>query len=132
MTFVVDASVAVEYLLRTPLGRRVAGTLESAALFAPELLDAEVLSVLRREVLAGRLAEPRAAEALEDLAAWPLVRLRHAPLLADAWELRGRVSGYDALYVAAARRLQAALLTADGPLARAPGLDVLVDNVRLA
>ena len=50
---VVDASVAVEYLLRTPLGLTVANTLDRASLVAPELMDAEVLSVLRRAVLNG-------------------------------------------------------------------------------
>ena len=38
-------SVAVEYLLRTPLGITVANTLDRAFLVAPELMDAEVLSV---------------------------------------------------------------------------------------
>ena len=65
MTLVVDASVAVEYLLRTPLGLKVALTLEESALVAPELLDAEVLAVLRRAVLGKRLPEPRARAALE-------------------------------------------------------------------
>ena len=57
---VVDASVAVEYLLRTPLGMTVANTLDRASLVAPELMDAEVLSVLRRAVLNGVLEEARA------------------------------------------------------------------------
>ena len=47
--YVVDASVAVEYLLRTPLGVAVADLLDSASLTAPELMDAEVVSVLRAE-----------------------------------------------------------------------------------
>lgn len=49
---------------------------------------------------------------------------------ARAWALRGHVSAYDALYVAAAQVRSAALLTADGPLARAPRLGVVVHNVR--
>ena len=44
--YVIDASIAVEYLLRTPLGLTVAEMMEAASLVAPELLDAEVLSVL--------------------------------------------------------------------------------------
>ena len=131
MTFVVDASAAVEYLLLTVVGERVGGVLERAALAAPELLDAEVLAVLRREVLAGRLQEQRAMEAVDDLRDWGVERLPHRPLLEDAWSLRGHVTAYDALYVAAARARQAALVTADGPLARAPGLGVVVHNVRL-
>lgn len=57
--FVVDASVAVEYLLRTPVGMSVASTIESAALVAPELMDAEVLSVMKEdeEFIRSELAE---------------------------------------------------------------------------
>ena len=36
-TYVVDASVAVEYLLRTNLGLTIAETLEGVQLMAPEL-----------------------------------------------------------------------------------------------
>ena len=46
--YVVDASVAVEYLLRTPRGLSVADIIESASLAAPELMDVEVLSTQRR------------------------------------------------------------------------------------
>jgi predicted nucleic acid-binding protein len=131
LILVVDASAAVEYLLRTSLGRRVAGLLEGPALAAPELLDAEVLAVLRREVLAGRLVERRAREAVADLADWRVERVGHRELLDEAWSLRARVTAYDALYVALARHRSAALVTADGPLARATALGVVVHNVRL-
>jgi predicted nucleic acid-binding protein len=126
----VDASAAVEYLLQTALGLRVATLIESADVIAPELLDAEVLAVLRREVLAARLAERRATEAVSDLRDWGVERLPHKMLLDAAWQLRGHVSAYDALYVAAARARHAALVTADGPLSRAPKLGVVVHNVR--
>jgi predicted nucleic acid-binding protein len=128
---VLDASAAVEYLLQTSIGQRVAGVVDGVELSAPELLDAEVLSMLRREVLAGRLRERRAAEAIADLRDWGLERLAHRLLLDEAWSLRGHVSAYDALYVAAARTRAAGLVTADGPLSRAPGLGVVVHNVRL-
>lgn len=131
MILVVDASAAVEYLLLTPLGERVGDLLGGAAPAAPELLDAEVLAVLRREVLAGRLRERRATEAVDDLRAWGVERLAHRLLLEDAWSLRGHITAYDALYVAAARARHAALVTADGPLARAPAPGVVVHNVRL-
>ncbi len=132
MILAVDASAAVEYLLRTALGLRVAGLLDGAEVVAPELLDAEVLAVLRREVLAARLKERRAGEAVTDLRDWRIERLPHKMLLDGAWALRGHVSAYDALYVEAARLRGAALVTADGPLARAPGLGIIVHNVRLA
>jgi predicted nucleic acid-binding protein len=127
---VVDASAAVEYLLQTPLGLRVAPLIEDADVIAPELLDAEVLAVLRREVLAGRLAERRAAEAISDLRDWGVERLPHKMLLDAAWKLRENVTAHDALYVAAARARRATLVTADGPLSRAQKLGVVVHNVR--
>lgn len=130
MTLIVDASVAVEYLLRTPLGQRVAPRVENADLMAPALLDAEVLSVLRRIFLAGRLTAIRARAALDDLAAWEVRRLPHRPLLEEAWALRHAVSSYDALYLAAGRLHEAPVLTADGPLARARATGVVIENVR--
>jgi predicted nucleic acid-binding protein len=132
LTLVVDASAAVEYLLRTALGLRIGSILEGADLAAPELIDAEVLAVLRREVLAARLGERRAGEAVADLRVWGLERLPHRSLLEEAWSLRAHVSAYDALYVAAARTRRAALVTADGPLSRAHRLEIAVQNVRLA
>jgi predicted nucleic acid-binding protein len=128
--WVVDASAAVEILLRTQAGDQAWAIVKDADAYAPDLLDAEVLAVLRRENLAGRLADARAAEALEDLRDWDLERVPSRSLTSDAWRYRHNVSAYDALYVAVARRLGGTLLTADGPLSRAPGLDVPVHVVR--
>jgi predicted nucleic acid-binding protein len=130
MNVVVDASVAVEYLLRTDLGLQIEGILADRDLFAPELLDAEVLSVVRREVAAKRLPETRAHEAIEDLRDWGVERLSHRSLLMAAWRFRKNVSGYDALYLAAAEACTAPVLTADGPLSRAPSLGVVIQSVR--
>ncbi|MDE2992193.1 MAG: type II toxin-antitoxin system VapC family toxin [Chloroflexota bacterium] len=129
--FVIDASVAFEYLLRTPLGLSVAESIESASLVAPELMDAEVLSTLRRAVFRGRLDEARARIAIEDLGAWPVERMSHRALARFAWRYRRNVSAYDAFYVAAAHAHQCALLTADGRLARVPGLGVFMQHVSL-
>ena len=101
--FVVDASVAVEYLLRTPLGLTVADMIEGASLTAPELMDAEVVSVLRRGVLSGRLEEARARMVITDLTHWPVDRISHRSLAALAWQHHRNVSAYEAFYVAAAR-----------------------------
>ena len=130
MTLVIDASAAVEYLLQTRIGVRVGALLDAADAAAPELMDAEVLAVLRREVRAGRVTQRRAAEAVQDLIDWGVVRVSHRLLLAEAWALRGHVSAYDALYVATARIRGADLVTADGPLARAPGLGIAIHDVR--
>jgi predicted nucleic acid-binding protein len=128
--WVVDASAAVELLLRTSIGLRIEPIVFRDRTLAPELLDAEVLAVIRREHLHGRLDGVRAREAIDDLAAWDLERLPHRPLLPAAWGLRNNVSAYDALYVAAAQLHNATLLTAHGPLSRASGIGVGVQNVR--
>jgi predicted nucleic acid-binding protein len=130
VTTVPDASIAVELLLRTPLGEQLAHRLKGATLVAPALIDCEVLTVLRKLVLRKEIPDDRADAALADLLLWPVRRLAAIDLLREAWSLRHNVSAYDAFYVAAARLYDAQVLTADGPLARAPQLGVVIENVR--
>jgi predicted nucleic acid-binding protein len=128
---VIDASAAVEFLLRTPVGLRIDGVVADSDLFAPELLDVEVTAVLRRHVLRRLLTSDRAAQALDDLVRWPIERISHRALVRDAWDLRHNVSAYDAFYLAAARRSSASLVTSDGPLARVPvPTGVVVHDIR--
>ena len=128
-SYVVDASVAIEYLLKTPLGLSLAGAIEDAKLAAPELMDVEVLSVLRRAVLRGQLDSVRAQMAVDDLTQWDIERIAHRHLAQLAWQHYQNVSAYDAFYVAAARMRGLPLLTADGRLARASGLGIVVEQV---
>lgn len=129
-TFVIDASAAVEYLLRTHLGMAVGEVVENADLAAPELMDAEVVAVLRRAVLHENLSNERALAAIDDLVAWQVERISHRGLARSAWRHRHNLTAYDALYVAAARDRNASLITADGPLSRAPGLEIMIHNIR--
>lgn len=121
---VVDASVLVEALLIDGAAR---ARLAHANLQAPELIDAELLSVLRRLVLAGRLPEQHALRALATSQQLGLRRHASRHLWPRAWELRANLSAYDALYVALAEQLGATLLTADARAARAPGLNCPVE-----
>ncbi len=130
MRWVIDASAAVEFLFRSKIGLAVEGVLGEADTIAPELIDAEVLAVVRRLTLAGKLPAERAEEALDDLNEWEFERVPHRKLLSFAWELRHNVSAYDALYVSAARSYDAQLLTADGPLSRAASMGIVVHNVQ--
>ena len=119
---VVDASVLAPALADDAAdGDEARERLRGQRLAAPELVDLEVASVLRRASREGRLDERRARQALEDLAAIPLVRASHRPLLERIWELRENLTAYDAAYVALAETLEVALLTADERLRRAPG-----------
>lgn len=119
----------VEFLLRTDLGIHIAEIIYTGTLFAPELLDAEVLAVLRRETQRGVLPVHRAIEAIDDLTQIDVQRLSHRELLRDAWDYRHNVSAYDALYVAVAKQRKATILTADGPLTRSPIKGILVHNI---
>lgn len=128
---VVDASVVLEVLLRTPRGCRIEARLldESQSLAAPHLIDVEVAQVLRRYARAGELDEARGEEALDDLVDLPIQRYAHDVLLGRAWELRDNLTAYDAMYVALAELLEARLITADQRLAKSPGHSVDVELV---
>jgi len=58
------------------------------------------------------------------LADLPIERHGHWILLQRVWELRDRVTAYDALYVALAESLAAPLLTCDARLARTANLTI--------
>lgn len=121
---VVDASVLANALADGSRdGERArARLLTEDQLVAPELIDVEVASVLRRRWLAGDLDDKRLTEAIEDLAVVGMERMPMRQLIGRAIELRANVTPYDAVYVALAEMLGCPLLTADQRLALAPGL----------
>lgn len=128
---VLDASVVLEVLLRTPESDAIADRILTVGepLCAPQLLDLEVAQVLRRYVARGELTEPRGQEALDLLAVFPLTRYPHEPLLRRIWALRESLTAYDASYVALAEALGVSLLTRDRRLARAAGIRARVQLV---
>ena len=128
---VVDASVAVDLLLRPPSDVQLATRLltGSETLHAPHLLDVEVAQVLRRHEARGTLNAARGRAALDLLRQMPLVRHGHRELIARAWNLRKNLTAYDAMYVALAEVLGAVLLTRDQRLAAAPGHRARVEIV---
>lgn len=102
-------------------GDQARARLSGEALAAPQLIDLEVTSVLRRLTLAGELPERRASLALDDLIDLPIERAPHTSLLTRCWQLRANVTAYDAAYVALAELLDVVLVTTDRRLAQAPG-----------
>lgn len=114
-----DASALVELLFRTAAGRIVEGRCRDAVLHSPALCDLEVAAALRRAWLSRKIDENRFDEALGDYLSIPITRHAHEPLLARILSLRHNFTVYDAAYVTLAERLDAELVTADGPLARA-------------
>jgi predicted nucleic acid-binding protein len=128
---VLDASAAIEWLLRTQTGVKIDKRIFSpqVPLHAPHLLDAEVAQVLRRYVRDKTITAQRGQEALEDLGDLPLNRYPHDFLIPRVWELRATLTAYDAIYVALAELLDAPLLTCDGRIASAPGHHANVDVI---
>ena len=118
-------------LLRTPGSEGLEERLfdERETLHAPYLLDLEVAQVLRRYAVRGELAPARGERALELLAAFPLTRYPHEPLLPRVWALRANLTAYDAAYVALAEGLGALLLTRDRRLTNSAGHRARVELV---
>lgn len=117
---VVDASALLDVLLRTPSAQAIEPLLFTEprqTLHAPHLLDVEVAQVLRRYAAIGDIDAQRGAEALADLADFPIRRYPHDVLLPRVWTLRSNFTAYDAVYVALAEALNARLLTRDQRLA---------------
>jgi len=129
---VVDASAITELLLQTDLGTRVERRLyrDDDELHAPHLLDVEILSALRRLVQARQVLAERAAEAIEDLGLLRIIRHGHLDLATRAWELRQNFTAYDAVYVALAESLDAAVVTCDSPFGAAPGHSARIEVIR--
>lgn len=128
---VLDASAAVELVLRLPLGNAVAERLvdPDEAVHAPHLLSVECAQAVRRYVQRGELRPGRGKEALADLADLDVVRHAHEPLLPAIWRLRDNLTAYDAAYVALAEVLDAPLVTLDARLAAAPGHQARVELI---
>ena len=133
---VIDASALTDFLLGR---RRALETVEEAlasqpheSLHAPELIEPETLDALRRLAGRGAVSDARAAGAVSDLGALRLTRHAHAPLRARVWELRDRLTAYDATYLALAEALDAqVLLTSDARLATRAGASLGNQRVRL-
>ena len=122
---VVDASVVVEFLIdlgqAEAASRLFAGTVDTDAeleLWAPDLINVEVASAIRKLVLRRRLPPDAGGRAIGRALRLPIRVAASAPLIPDVWRLRGSLTAYDACYVALARRLRSPFVTADRRLAR--------------
>jgi predicted nucleic acid-binding protein len=126
---VIDTSAAIDWMLQTPTGERIAHRIFSSGetLHTVHLLDLEFLQVLRRLVRERTLTARRAEEAIEDLSAVRVRRYAPSLLLRRVWQLRSNLSAYDASYVALAEELNAPLITRDRRIAAAPGHSATVE-----
>jgi predicted nucleic acid-binding protein len=122
-SIVSDASLVVDALVGE--GARAewaAAHLASARnVSAPHVIDLEVLAALRKLVGARALPSSSAHNAVRDLMDLPIRRVPSTQVLERIWELRDRLTAYDAAYVALAEGLAVPFVTMDGRLARATG-----------
>jgi predicted nucleic acid-binding protein len=117
---VADASAIGDVLLDNRHAPGVRSVLAGhSAIHVPEHFHVEAISMLRSHALRGELGERRCAQALSDLRELRVVRYPVGELLDGVWELRNRLSAYDAAYLALARQLGLRLLTCDAGLAQA-------------
>jgi predicted nucleic acid-binding protein len=129
---VIDTSAMTELLLETPRGRRVEARVfrDDEDLHAPHLMDVEVLRALRRYVLKKDITDDVAEQALRDLVDFRVHRHEHFGFLERAWELRGNLAAYDAMYIVLAEALDATVVTCDVPLGNSPGHSARVEVIR--
>ena len=116
MHLVVDASVAVKWLMPEQHSAAAKALLDSRnALFAPELLWAEVASVLVNRHLAGEFSLTEIQAGFHDLATY---QVTIEPMRALAWRAIAMASAtrrgvYDFFYLALAWHRSIRLVTAD-------------------
>jgi predicted nucleic acid-binding protein len=121
ISFVIDASALIELVSGEPPDEALRRTVLTGEGAAPELVDIEAASTIRRLVLSGLVPAEEGSEILHDVSETPISRTSHRPLLTRVWELRHAITAYDAAYVALAEQLDVPLLTCDARLGGSNG-----------
>jgi predicted nucleic acid-binding protein len=117
---VIDCSAMIELLAaKTPTGDAIARRVTSAqTLYAPYVLDGEVISALLGLMRGKKITEREADAALSSYRAFPVERQDVLPLWPRLKRLHANLSAYNAQYVALAEALQVPLVTADARIKR--------------
>lgn len=116
---VLDASVLVSALVKCDDNGAWAESICAAQpTAAPEFALVETTNVLRRLESCGKIPGVIADAALSDLLQMEVERHTFAPYAERVWEMRHRLTAYDACYVALAESFGARLATLDRRLAR--------------
>lgn len=118
---VVDASALAALIRQDHYAQAVRQAIGDAEMAAPDLVNLEVLSVLRGDEARADMSPRRATTAVTDLSDAPLRTVGTNWLIEDIWSLRKNLTSYDAAYVALAKNLGCPMVTTDERLARSPG-----------
>lgn len=122
MTIVVDASIALKWVLEEP-GSDAAEELLEKDLAAPSLWLLEAGNALWRRTVRGELSQAEAEERLTELTKAPVVSVPLEQDLPEAMRLAIQLNHpvYDCLYLALAKRLGTYVITADTRFGQAVG-----------
>ncbi|PYQ29466.1 MAG: VapC toxin family PIN domain ribonuclease [Acidobacteria bacterium] len=121
---VVDASAIFDLITNGARAPQLRSRLlrEDVILYAPAVLDLEILQTARKYVLRGEMDANDAAAAFASYATLVIARFAIDPLFGRIWSLRDNFTAYDAAYVALAEAYRIPLITLDARLAKAASL----------
>ncbi len=120
MTFVVDASVAVKWLVDELDGQAAQNFLDTdERLVAPDFLIVEAGNVLWKKMRRGEFTTQQAIAGVRELPTYFEQLARSAPLVPRAVAIAAQTSHpvYDCLYLACAEHFEVPLVTADSRFA---------------
>jgi predicted nucleic acid-binding protein len=123
LSTVIDSSVVVAALVDDGAqGAWAESVLANGPLYAPELVCAEVSNVLRRLEKAKLISVADANAGHDDLMRLDILLFPFEPFADRIWELRHKLTSYDAWYVALAEALRLPFATLDAALSRSRGI----------
>jgi len=120
---ILDASVGVEIVRKTPLGQRAIQLLDDN-LHAPDIFLAEVFHVLKRMTALKQISVRDANISAALVSQMPLTFLTVSNYQSQLWNVATKISSYDAHYVILAQTLGQPIITLDQKLMRRKDLGV--------
>ena len=120
---ILDASVGVEIVRKTPLGQRAIQLLDDN-LHAPDIFLAEVFHVLKRMTALRQISARDANISAALVSQMPLTFLTVSNYQSQLWDVSTKISSYDAHYVVLAKSLGQPIITLDEKLMRRKDLGV--------
>lgn len=114
MFLVVDCSIVIELLAYN--SNVIKAIIKNNILFAPDLLNLEILSVTKKLLISSKISNIRSEQLLNDLNDMPIRYISTKDILINIWKIKDNLSIYDASYVIIARLWNIPLFTIDNKL----------------